>query len=513
MKRDWTTRSSLILIGAILVVVNLIGLTVFGRLDLTDDGVYSLSDASISLVEDLDDPVTFKAYFTDELPAPYSSNRRFLKDKLDDYRAYGGNNVQYRFVDPGEDESLAEEAQRYRIPPVQIQVIEKDNVQLKNAYMGLAIEYGGEREVIPVVQDLSTLEYDITSAVRRLTRDELPTVGFLTGHGEPNIFEDMPTLRQGLGRNYDVSAVSITDSVLNTVPDALLIVAPADTIPDDHLRAIDRFVLNGGRLGLMLNMVSADLQAGQASALNVGLEPLLRAYGIGLQSNLVTDLESSAVTVQQQTGFFNIARQIEYPFFPIASRFSQDNLMVSRLREVLFYFVSSVDTTLSVPAGVDVEPLVYSSPRSASQEGFFFIQPNLEVRPQYSDGPFILSAAYSGNFPSAFDGSRESVSTRIAVVGDGDFLNESLLGRIPGNIELGLNMVDWLVQESDLLSIRAKKIEPRALREVSDEVRPWIKYANMLLPALAVVLFGLFRWRSRRNREFIFVRSREGWPS
>ena len=102
---------------------------------------------------------------------------------------------------------------------------------------------------------------------------------------------------------------------------------------------------------------------------------------------------------------------------------------------------------------------------------------------------------------------------RNVVVGDGDFLNESLLGRIPGNIELGLNMVDWLVQESDLLSIRAKKIEPRALREVSEEVRPWIKYANMLLPALVVVLFGLFRWRSRRNREFIFVRSREGRPS
>ena len=82
MKRDWTTRSSLVVIAAILVVVNLIGLTLFGRLDLTDDGVYSLSDASISLVQDLEDPVTFRAFFTDRLPAPYSSNRRFLKDKL-----------------------------------------------------------------------------------------------------------------------------------------------------------------------------------------------------------------------------------------------------------------------------------------------------------------------------------------------------------------------------------------------------------------------------------------------
>lgn len=500
MKRDWTTRSSIAVIGVILVVIYLIGLTVFGRIDLTDDNVYSLSDASVELAQELDDPVTFTAFFTENLPAPYSTNRRFLKDKLDDYRAYGGNNIQYRFVDPGEDEELVEEARRYRIPPVQIQVIEKDNVQLKNAYMGLAIEYGGEREVIPVVQDLSTLEYDITGAVRRLTRDELPTVGFLTGHGEVNIFQDMQTLRQGLARNYEVTAVSVTDSSLDSVPDALMVVAPSDTIPEAHLRALDEYVMDGGRLGLLLNKVSADIQAGQANAISVGIDPLLDAYGISIRTDLVTDMQSSAVTVQQQTGFFNLARQIEYPFFPIATRFSPDNLMVSRLREVLFYFVSTLDTTAVLPAGVRSEPLVYSSPRSATQEGFFFIQPMMDSRPQYDDGPFTLAAAFTGNFPSALDPSRESVSTRIVAVGDGDFLNESMLGRIPGNIELGLNIVDWLVQESDLLEIRAKKIEPRPLREVSEDVRPWIKYANMLAPALVVVIFGLARWRRRKTR-------------
>jgi gliding-associated putative ABC transporter substrate-binding component GldG len=503
MKRDWTTRSSIVLIGVIIVVINLIGLTIFGRLDLTDDNVYSLSDASIKLAQELDDPVTFKAFFTDDLPAPYSSNRRFLKDKLDDYRAYGGSNVQYRFIDPGQDEEVAEEARRFRIPPVQIQVIEKDNVQLKNAYMGMSIEYGGEREVIPVVQDLSTLEYDITSAIRRLTRDELPTVGFLTGHGEPNVFQDMPALRQGLGRNYEVVEVNVVDSTLDRVPDALLVIAPTDTLPDLHLRAIDSYVMEGGRLGLMLNTVSADLQAGQATAQSVGLDPVLESYGVSLKTDLVTDLQSSAVTVQQQSGFFNIARQIEYPFFPIATRFNPDNLMVSRLREVVFYFVSSVDTAATLPAGVQVEPLVYSTARSATQEGFFFIQPMMEGRPDYRDGPFILSAAYTGTFPSAYDPFRESVSSRIVVVGDGDFINESVLGRIPGNIEFGLNMVDWLVQESDLLTIRSKKIEPRALREVNESLRPWIKYGNMLAPALLIVVFGLVRWRRRDARQFV----------
>ncbi len=504
MRRDWTTRSSLIIIGLILVVVNVIAVSLFVRVDLTDDDVYSLSPASIELVRALEDPVTVRAFFTSDLPAPYNSNRRFLKDKLDDYRAYGGRKVQYQFVDPSSESQTEEEVRRIGIPPIQIQVIERDNVQLKSAYMGVSIEFGGEREIIPVVQDLSTLEYDITSAIRRLTRDELPVVGFLTGHGEPSVFQDMSSLRQALARNYDVRAVSASASGLDPQPEALVIVAPKDTMPAEHVRAIDRYVQEGGRLALLLNEVTADIQQGQASALDVGLKPLLEAYGIGLRTDLVSDVQSSVVTVQQQSGFFNIARQIEYPFLPIASRFNSENMMVNRLREMLFYFVSTIDTSMVAP-GVRVEPLVYSSPRSATQEGFFFIQPMMDRRPEYEDGPFTLAAAYTGTFPSPFDTSNESAPTRIVVVADGDFLNESVLGRIPGNIEFGLNMVDWLVQDEELMEIRAKKIEPRALEDVDDGSRPWIKYANMFGPAILVILFGLVRWRGRRPQEFVLA--------
>ena len=109
MQHNWTSRTSLLLIGLILLVVNLISVNWFGRVDLTDDQVYSLSEASVNTVENLDDPVTIKSFFTDDLPAPYSSNRRFLKDKLDEYRAYGGQNLQYEFVDPANDVYLLSE--------------------------------------------------------------------------------------------------------------------------------------------------------------------------------------------------------------------------------------------------------------------------------------------------------------------------------------------------------------------------------------------------------------------
>ena len=132
------------------------------------------------------------------------------------------------------------------------------------------------------------------------------------------------------------------------------------------------------------------------------------------------------------------------------------------------------------------------------------IQPGIPGE-SFSGGPYTMAASYSGQFPSAFQTGTSSVDTRMIVVGDGDFLNESIVGPIPGNIEFGLNMVDWLVQDDALLAIRAKKIEPRALNPTSEGARPWIKYMNMLLPALIVVAFGLIRWRQRKSRQIILA--------
>lgn len=501
MKRDWTSRSAILLVALILVAINLAGLNLFARVDLTDDNVYSLSDASIDLVESLEDPVTVTAFFTDDLPAPYSGNRRFLKDKLDDYAAYGGQDFQYRFVDPATDPDTRTEVQRYRIPPVQIQVIEQDNVQLKNAYMGLAVEYAGERETIPVIQDLARLEYDITSAIRRLTREGDPVVGFLTGHGEPSIDRELSAVRQGLARNYDVQTVEITDGALSVAPDVLMVVAPSDTLSESDLRALDDYVMQGGRLGLLVNRVAAELQTQQASALNIGLDPWLESYGIRVAPDLIMDESSSVVTVQRRQSFLNLAQQIPYPFFPVVTNFDADNMMVNRLRELAFYFASTVDTSLAVPEGVQREILFSSSPVSTVQQNVFFIQPVLEQSEfDFDGGPYPMAAAFRGNFPSAFQDGLTGVDSRIVVVGDGDFINEAMVGQVPSNIEFVLNMVDWLVQDDALLTIRAKSIEPRRLGSVPDTWKPIVKYANLLGPVVIVMIFGLVRWRRRKNR-------------
>lgn len=496
MKRNWTTRASLFLVAAILVVLNLISVNWFGRLDLTDDKAFSLAPASINMVQKLKDPVTIKVWFTDNLPAPYASNRRFLRDKLNEYCAYGGRKFQYQFSDTASeaDKKAAEEA---GIAPVQVQLVENDNLQVKSAYMGLTVEFGGKKEVLPVVQDLAGLEYELTSAIRKLTVPNLPKIGFLTGHGEPTPDQALRFWKAGLEKSYTTTEVRVDSTgQLSEKPDVLMIVAPRDSLKTAELAAIDDFIMGGGNVGFLLNAVDADIQSGIGVANRSGLVGLVRSYGVALQTNLVEDRQSAPITAQN--GPFTV--QIPYQFLPIATKFGE-HTAVKGLREMLMPFVSSIDLA-KTPQGIRATPLVYSSLHSHALTKNFMVRPDPKVtpNPNLSGGPYVLAAAFEGAFPSPYIPGKTSRLTRILVVGDGDFINENIVGQPPeDNLVFALNSLDWLLQDEALASIRGKSIEPRTLDPVQDGAKSWIKWFVILFPPLLVIVFGLFRWRMRKN--------------
>jgi ABC-2 type transport system permease protein len=158
------------------VLINIAGLSLFTRVDLTGNRVYSLSRVSKQVVSTLSEPLTINVFFTKDLPAPYNTVERYLSDLLDEYSIYGGNNFNYRFYDVtpedegGTDESVENRklAQDYGLYPVQIQAIEKDEVKFKKAYMGLVIIHGDMMERIPTISDTNGLEYKITTSIMKL---------------------------------------------------------------------------------------------------------------------------------------------------------------------------------------------------------------------------------------------------------------------------------------------------------------------------------------------------------
>ncbi|MCP4747180.1 MAG: ABC transporter permease [Desulfobacteraceae bacterium] len=162
------------LIAAILV--NIAGETLFFRLDLTKNQVYSLSEPSKEAVSTLNEPLSIKVFFTKKLPAPHNSTELYLRDLLKEYSLNSNKYFNFRFYDVSpEAEGIGDEgktnreiARDYGIHPVQIQLIENDEVKFKQAYMGLAMIHGDLVERIPAITSTDGLEYRLTTAIQKL---------------------------------------------------------------------------------------------------------------------------------------------------------------------------------------------------------------------------------------------------------------------------------------------------------------------------------------------------------
>ncbi len=149
----------------IIVLVNLVGLFLYFRLDLTANNAYSLSPVSTKIVSSLEEPLTIKVFFSKDLPAPYNAVSRYLSDLLEEYAQSANRNFRYEFVDV---EKSRDAAADFGVHPVQIREIKNDRVSARNAYMGLAVVHGDLIETIPSITEPDGIEYRITTLMQKM---------------------------------------------------------------------------------------------------------------------------------------------------------------------------------------------------------------------------------------------------------------------------------------------------------------------------------------------------------
>ena len=158
------------------VLINMAGLTLFARFDLTGGRILSLSEASRKVVSTLSEPLTIDVFYSRNLPPPYNNVEQYLRDLLEEYAVYNQKFFNYRFYDVSADEGdISAEARdnqklasTYGIHPIQVQAIEKDEVKFQRAYMGLVLIHGDLIEQLSTITTPDGLEYRITTAIQKM---------------------------------------------------------------------------------------------------------------------------------------------------------------------------------------------------------------------------------------------------------------------------------------------------------------------------------------------------------
>ena len=151
----------------IIVLLNLVGSRLYCRADLTRNNTYSLSQVSRDVVSGLKSPLTIRAFFTRDLPAPYNSVPRYLTDLLEEYTQYNPRYFHYRIIHP-DNEKTKREAADYGVYPIEIREYKSDQMKASEAYMGLVIEHEDLVEKIDSLTSFEGIEYRITSLIRKM---------------------------------------------------------------------------------------------------------------------------------------------------------------------------------------------------------------------------------------------------------------------------------------------------------------------------------------------------------
>ncbi len=485
---------SVALFIGILLLVNFISKDFFIRFDLTENQQFTLSEATKNILKDLHEPVTVKAYFSEDLPPNVAKTRQDFKDMLVEYSNRSDGNLVYEFVNPNESPQVEQEATQSGISPVMINVREKDQVKQQKAFMGAIIQMGADEDVIPFMQPGEAMEYALTTSIKKLTVTDKPIVGLLQGHGEPSVY-DMQQVAQSLSILYNFKGITISDSI--SIPaevKTLAIVAPKDTIPPNQLKMLDYFLNRGGRLLLALNNVNGDLQKAYGSAVHTGLTPWLQQKGITIENKFLIDAKCASVTVQQQQGQFRMQSQIQFPYLPLLNNFA-NHPVTKGLESVMLPFASPMsfngDTTKTFV------PLAFSS----EQSGTATVPIYFDIQKRWTETDFPLSkqvvaAAVEGKLSG-------DTFSKMVVIGDGDFaVNVKNGGQSqnvqPDNVSLFVNGIDWLSDDTGLIDLRTKGVTSRPLDQLEEGTQATLKWLNFGLPILLAMIYGLIRSQMRR---------------
>ena len=530
--------TNLLIFIAVVVVINLISLNVFFRLDFSKGKIYSLSPASKTALSQLDDRVIVRAYFSDGLPPDLANIRRYTKDLLEEYKTYSRGNLRYEFIDP-KDDKLKEEAQRNGVPPVNVNVREKDRVEVRQVYLGLVFQYEDRSIAIPLVQETRGLEYEITKTISQIASLGMSKVGFFSL--EPELPDD-PRMRfffqqqdnyrdarESIRQNYELVQTDLFQPISDDIG-TLVFTGAIDSLEMIQLYNLDQFLMHGKSILVFQDRVNADIQNQTAQPINSNVFDLLSHYGVRIRENLIMDMESFQINVTERRGIFSVNTPMAYPFLVRGNTVNRHHPIVSQLSGLQFIFVSEIDGDF-LPEDVRFTPLLFSSNNSGTMHG-----PNYFINvQQFSDRNYInrlneqsktLAGLYEGSFVSYFAERNERFSNhfmeytnngRIIVLGDMDFITTPQGGRTnQTNIDFLMNAVDYLSNNTGLIALRSREVinkpllierivktddlTPEGAERRKTNMRELFKYINIILPALLVIVYGLLKYRSEINR-------------
>lgn len=466
----------------IVVFLNLIAGLLNWQIDLSKNKIHSLSKSSKEIIKNLDDVVNIKVFTSKELPPEFSEKKRNLEQILWQMGRENKSKLQIEFVDVESDKG-AEALEKYQIPPLQFSKMESDKFEISSGYFGLVVYFADKQEVLPLISDLSNMEYYLLTAIKKVSSDRLMVIGVNTDHGEA--IEELNFLGQVLSSSYEITTVELSsEEGIGEMVDLLLFVGSTVKFEEEDIGKIRDFAEKGGAVLFFVDGVNV-LPGLQAEVNESGLNDLLSEWGMKINADLVVDVGSpSLANFRTEAG----PLLLSYPYWLgiREDKLSNENPLTAKIEALVMPWTSSIDLSSE-----EVRALVWSSDESFLTENMTDIVPSEKVNPPEDLSSFPVAAV-------------RTEGVKVGVVADSDFIRDSFLQNNPQNLMLGLNFIDYLSQEEGLFDIRSKDIVSSRIKPMDDKEKTMIKGLNLASPVILLLVFYLIQLQIRKRVNYSY---------
>jgi len=463
--------------------------------------------------------------------------------------------LKFSFVNPLEDvaaiDATIAELQSLGLTPTRVTVTDESKVSQEIIFPWAMVSYKNKTVKVPLLKNkqgattedrvnnsVQHLEYAFADAFTKISITEKKRIAVIKGNGELpdlNIADFLTSIRD----YYNIGAITL-DSV-DTNPqkvfdqlkayDLALIAKPTEAFTEAEKYVMDQYIVQGGKSVWLIDQVTMELdslfnETGSAIAMprELNLKDFFFNYGFRIQPNLISDMYFTQIVLA--TGEGNASQYEPLPWLYHPMVFSKNNHPVNMNLEALrFQFTSAIDT---LPNAYRKSILFESSPLSRVETTPKPIQlsmidqpPNKEL---FNNGGKALAVLIEGGFKSAYanrikpiqlDGvSDQGNENKMLVIADGDLIKNQIRNNRPlelgydkwtsnfyGNKEFLLNAFNYLLEDTGLINIRAKRVAIPFLDEtkIQEQKTKW-QLLNIGLPIVLVLVFGvLFNFLRKRK--------------
>ncbi len=456
---------SVILVIAVVSGLNYIGQRHPKRIDTTGMGRFTLAPQTTQVLGKLSKDVDIKAFFPGGDYAP-------LKELLLEYRT-ASRHIRFEFIDPDRQPDVAKQNDVTAYGTVQNPFT---GSQLK--FGTVIVSYGTRREKIEKRSE-EVQEEDLTNAIIRAGRSEAKKVYFIQGHGEKDPADTerggySETKKSMESQGYTVETVNLASE--GKVPgDAKVLIEAGPTIepfPQEVQFIRDFLNKGGGGFFLLVDPPPAP-----------SFDGFLKDWGIKADNDLVLDV--SGVGRLMGAG----------PSIPLVRNY-ENHKITDRFKVMTFFpLTRSVQPEKTLPSGATVETLFKSDVNSWGETDLKSKQasydPGVDLK-----GPLPLAVAATKEVKPASDNA-PAAKSRMVVTGTSNFPVNAYFPQ--GNGNLFLNMVSWLAQDEDLISIRPKPPEDRRILLSQAQMAMLRLFTIIVLPGIALITGFVVVWNRRRR--------------